>query len=255
MVESVRSSFLREAFDIVERSRGPHALERLRVRLSKATEHDGSTPSEDESPTALIALSVAEDLLLGIESALGDGSGRVLEFIGEEWVSRVLSQRVGTVIPGDAVATLRRLEVPLLGAFVDVKLVYRVERTPGGYSLTIGSPLHPRMTRVLRHLAAGAIVTVQRFCRERMSDVRVYGEIRGELAIVDAVLGSSEAPVEPAAPAPAPPRRPSRPAPRAGKSLSREVDAILSRSGLSTVPRFGSSESPTAPGTRRPRRR
>ena len=161
-MEAIRSWFLRDVLDYIERDRGSEALTRLGERLpDRLGEILDPATLRTSAPTETVPIATGEDALLSIESALGDGSGKVLEGIGREMATRFLSHG-GAVMTGDLIGTLSRLRVPFEHPFIGVDLTYEIQRTPGGFSMTVGAAGHPRATRILRHLASGAILAAQR---------------------------------------------------------------------------------------------
>ncbi len=212
-VEAIRVWFLRDVIDFVERDRGSEALKRLGERLPDrlADVLDPAT-LRASSPTDTVPLATGEDALLSLDSIVGDGSGKLLEGIGREIATRFLSHG-GAVMTGDLIGTLSRLRVPFEHPFVGVTLQYEIERTPAGFSMSVGATGHPRTTRILRHLATGAILAAQRYAREAGTP-KLYGEVRGDRAIVDVVLRATTTQVAVEEPELGPLRRPSRPSMR-----------------------------------------
>ncbi|MEZ4219873.1 MAG: hypothetical protein R3B13_03020 [Polyangiaceae bacterium] len=229
---SVRGSFLLDVLGLVERHRGAGSLasasnslpERIRLSCSKdALAHAG--------PTGTVPVADCEELLQTIDAKLGDGSGRFLEELATEQFSRTLGQSGGSVIVGDLFGTLARMRVPFEHPFVDMPVRYELARTPSGLSLDVGAQGHPRLTRLLRHLATGAVHAAQRFARAQAPNFRVYGETRGDGARIDVVMHTRSEPPPSEPREQEPPRRSTRPLgiPVKQASLSKEVDAILSR--------------------------
>ncbi len=243
----VRTWFLRDVLALAERERGAGAMafvssafpERVRQSCSKQV-------LQDSGPTATVPTADAEEFLSAIDGKLGDGTGKFLEELGTELTSRTLSQTGGSVIVGDLHGTLARLRVPFEHPFVDMRISYEVTRTPGGLCLEVGALGHPRLTRILRHLATGSVHAAQRFARCQAPQFRVHGETRGERARIDVLLYTDSAPPESAATESAPPRRSTRPlsVPIKQSSLSEEVDAIFSRRTPHVTP------TPSAPSRR-----
>ncbi len=252
---SVRSGFVREVLALVERERGTGAVafvcgalpERVRSTCSKES-------LAKAGPTATVPLADVEDFLNAIDTKLGDGSGRFLEELATEFVARTLSQSGGSVIVGDLHGTLARLRVPFQHPFLNMTIKYALSRTPSGLSLEVGAEGHPRMTRIVRHLAVGAVHAAQRFARCQAPQFRVYGETRGETARVDVILHTrSEPPASQSDPS-QPPRRSTRPLGTSIKqaSLSEEVDAIFSRRSSQVAPTTKRTLSPTGYSVQEP---
>jgi hypothetical protein len=214
--------------------------ERMRESCSKQA-------LQSSGPTDTVPAADAEEFLSAIDAKLGDGTGRFLEELGTELTSRTLSQTGGSVIVGDLQGTLARLRVPFEHPFVNIKISYAISRTPGGLCVEVGALGHPRLTRILRHLATGAVHAAQRFARAQTPQFRVHGETRGERARIDVVLYAESAPPDSAKPDETPPRRSTRPLqmPIKQASLSEEVDAILSRRTPHTTPTPSRRQSPT----------
>ena len=223
--------------DTIERDRGSEAVARLPDRVSeRVRQHARLDALRASSPTATIPLTDAEELLLAIDSVLGDGSGRVLEVAMFELATRVLSQ-AGAVVVGDLHGTVARLRTALERPFVDAEVVFELKKSDTGFTLTVGLPGQPRSTRILRHLATGAIRAAQRFSREaESSDFRLYGEALGDRATIDARYRAPEiAPHSSKPPAPFS-RRPSRSMRAPQSTLSDEVERILSQRKPSVEP-------------------
>lgn len=187
----------------------PHAsLDRLRASAALDT----------------ILLDDGEELLLFIDSLLGDGTGRVLEAVGQELAARALSQG-GVAKYGDLHGTVARLQAFLDHPFVETPTLFELKRTDMGFVLTVGVLGRPRATRVLRHLAVGAVTAAERSAREG-SGMKLGSEILADRATLSVQYQRTEAPVrtdsEP------PPTSVRRPAPSIRPpSLSQEVERIL----------------------------
>jgi hypothetical protein len=199
----------------------PHAsLDRLRASAALDT----------------ILLDDGEELLLFIDTLLGDGSGRVLEAIGLELASRALSQG-GVAKFGDLHGTVARLQAFLDHPFVETPTLFELKRTDLGFSLTVGVLGRPRATRVLRHLAVGAVTAAERSAREG-GGMKLTSELLADRATLLVHYQRTEAIVRTESEAPpTSARRPThslRP-----PSLSEEVERILaSHKGQATyVPR------------------
>jgi hypothetical protein len=228
-VPGVRSWFVRDLLTLLERDR-EIMIERLPTRVpERLRNHASLSALRDTSPTDTILLGDAEELLLAIDAALGDGSGKVLELAMFEHATRVLSQGTAVVL-GDLLGTVARLRTTIERPFVDVTLLFDLRKTDTGFSLTIGIPGQPRSARILRHLAIGAIRAAQRFSREASSrDFRLFGETLGDRAAIEARYRQPLPQVETPAPeAVAVARRPSRSLRVTQPTLSDEVERILS---------------------------
>jgi hypothetical protein len=188
----------------------PHAsLDRLRASAALDT----------------ILLDDGEELLLFVDTLLGDGSGRVLESIGQELAARALSQG-GVAKFGDLHGTVARLQAFLDHPFVDTPTLFELKRSDLGFVLIVGVVGRPRATRVLRHLAVGAVMAAERAAREGIIGMKLASDIVADRATLNAQYQRSE-----------PPRRiESEPPPTSVRritsfrppSLSEEVERILS---------------------------
>lgn len=170
-----------------------------------------------------LSLDDGEELLLFIDSSLGEGNGRVLETIGEDLAARALGQG-GVAKPGDLQGTVARLQAFLDHPFVDAPTLFELRRTDLGFSLTIGVIGRPRATRVLRHLAVGAVNAAERSAREG-SGMRLTSKQLADRATLSVRYQRSEPSRAGSDPPPTSVRRPthsSRP-----PSLSAEVERIL----------------------------
>jgi hypothetical protein len=119
------------------------------------------------------------------------------------------------------------IERPYLG----VDVLFQLNTTETGFSLSLGVAGRPRSARLLRHLAFGAIRAAQRFSRGADEDsLKLYAETIGDRSTVSARYREP-----PAAPSrhntPARTKRPSRSfRVSAQTNLSEQVERILNRS-------------------------
>ncbi|HYQ18883.1 MAG TPA: hypothetical protein VEQ58_24070, partial [Polyangiaceae bacterium] len=174
-----------------------------------------------------ILLDDGEELLLFIDSLLGDGGGRVLETIGQELAARALGQG-GVAKFGDLHGTVARLQAFLDHPFVDTPTLFELRRTDLGFALTVGVVGRPRATRVLRHLAVGAVMAADRTAREG-GGVKLSTELVADRATLAVQYQRTEP--APRSDSEAPPtsvRRPAAPTSFRPPSLSEEVERILS---------------------------
>jgi hypothetical protein len=200
----------------------PHAsLDRLRASAALDT----------------ILLDDGEELLLFIDGLLGESTGRVLEGIGQELAARALNQG-GVAKFGDLHGTVARLQAFLDHPFVDAPTLFELKRTDLGFLLTVGVVGRPRATRVLRHLAVGAVTAAERSAREGGGGMKLSSEIVADRATLSVHYQRAEIPMRSdSEPPPTSVRRPAhsiRP-----PSLSQEVERILAshRPPAAYVPR------------------
>ncbi len=187
----------------------PHAsLDRLRASAALDT----------------ILLDDGEELLLFIDSLLGDGTGRVLEAVGQELAARALNQG-GVAKYGDLHGTVARLQAFLDHPFVETPTLFELKRTDLGFALTVGVVGRPRATRVLRHLAVGAVTAAERSAREG-SGMKLGSEILADRATLSVQYQRTEAPLRTDSEPPPTSVRRSAPSIRP-PSLSQEVERIL----------------------------
>ncbi len=208
----LRTWFLRDVLEVVEREHIGETRTRLRERLpQRLAEHVNADRLRSAAPTDTISLDDGEELLLAVDVALGNGSGRVLEDAALHLATRMLSQGGGVVVIGDLVATMRRMRAPLERPFVDVELVFDLSGTDTGFSLTLGIPGRPRSARMLRHIGVGTIRAAHRFSRETAEgEFKLYAEVSGDRANISARYRQPVSQPGARLEAPAPSRRPSR---------------------------------------------
>jgi len=229
VTSELRSWFLRNVFEATERQLGVTAVAAMRTRLPPRLSPNASLDRLRASAALdTVPLEEGEEILLALDSMLGDGSGKLLESIGGELAARVLSQGGGVARAGDLFGTVARLQAFLEHPFVGVPVAFELKKTSAGFSLTLGVAGHSRATRVLRHLAIGAIVAAERFAREAGADLKIYAENIGDRSNISARYLVSEESVTEEAP---PPTRRPPPMRAPVPSLSEEVARILRTSG------------------------
>jgi hypothetical protein len=260
----LRSWFLRNLLEAAERELGVAALASLpekvpsRIRPHVSLDRLRGTIALDSIP-----LDEGEEVLLGVDSALGDGSGKLLERISREMHSRQLLAAKGTVRIGDLIGTVARLRGPLEHAFIDTDVLFELSRTELGFTLTVGIAGRPRATRALRHLAQGAILAAERFARETQSThLRMQGETFADRAVITINVRRTSEPPPPEFEPPTLRRPPSLV--RVPVSLADEVSRILDPSLAATraravtdeirpsplpKPSFSGRSTPSAPET------
>ena len=226
MSSELRTWFLRNVLEATERQLGVSAVSGLRMRLPpRLAPHASLERLRASAALDTVPLDEGEELLLAIDSVLGDASGKLLEAVGGDLATRVLSQGGGVVRTGDLYGTVARLQAFLEHPFVGVTLVFELRRAPTGFTLTVGVLGHSRATRALRHLAIGAIIAAERFAREAGAEnLKIYADNIGDRSNISArYLAPEDVAAEEAPP---PSRRPHTVRPPA-PSLSDEVDRIL----------------------------
>ena len=241
--------------EALERLQGQSALATLAERVPRRLlPHASLDRLRTSAALDTILLDDGEELLLFIDALLGDGSGRVLEAVGQELAARALNQG-GVAKFGDLHGTVARLQAFLDHPFVDTPTVFELRRSDLGFSLTVGVVGRPRATRVLRHLAVGAVNAAERTARE--GGVRLSAELLADRATLNVRYQRSEPPSREGSEPP--PTSVRRPAPSVRPpSLSAEVERILSshksRPPRSSTPVPGSYRSSRA-GERGPTER
>lgn len=232
----LRSWFLRGVLEALERQYGTPALALLTEKVPRRLlPHASLDRLRASAALDTIQLDDGEELLLFIDTLLGDGGGRVLEAVGQELASRALNQG-GVAKFGDLHGTVARLQAFLDHPFVDTPTLFELKRSDLGFSLTVGVMGRPRATRVLRHLAMGAVMAAERTAREGITGLRLSSEVVADRAILSAQYQRSE-----------PARRSeSEPPPTSVRrvttsfrppSLSEEVERILSSHRGAAPPR------------------
>lgn len=238
----LRSRFVKEVIDALERSDASLAM-RLSARLiPRLLRSLSDQVYNDPDPRSSMPLADAEELLLGIDAALGDGSGRVLESAGFVLGSRLLSHRSSALVPGDLARTLARMRTPIELPYEGVQIVFDVVDTEVGLELALGVLGSPRCTRVLRHLTVGYIKAAYTFGLNRNpEEIRIYADVIGDRASISCRYkrASMAPPANPADAQRGPKRSTSRARIPAVGSLSAEVDRIFERTTLPPTGRVG----------------
>ena len=166
-VSELRCWFLRNVLEAAERQLGVPAVSGLRGRLPpRLAAHASLEQLRASAALDCVPLEAGEEILLSIDTFLGDGTGKLLENIGSDLAARALSQDGSVVRSGDLAGTVVRLQAFLEHPFVGVPLLFELRRNPTGFSLIVGIAGHSRATRAVRHLTLGAIVAAERFARE-----------------------------------------------------------------------------------------
>lgn len=225
MAGELRSWFLRNVLEATERQLGALAVTNLRAKLPpRLATHASLDRLRASSAVDSVPLDEGEEILLSVDSLLGDGSGKLLESIGTDLAARVLAQGGSVARAGDLPGTVARLQAFLEHPFVGVPLVFELRRNQAGFSLTVGVTGHLRATRALRHLTIGAIIAAERFAREVGADtLKIFAENSADRSTISArYLPQAEVLAE----EPPPSRRPPIIRQNSG-SLSAEVERIL----------------------------
>jgi hypothetical protein len=225
----LRSWFLRNLLEAADRELGAGALAGLAARApARVRPHLSLDRLRTTAALDAVPLDEGEDALLAIDQGLGDGTGRLLERLAREMFARQLVQAAASVRVGDLYGTVARLRVPLEHPFVDVELTFELERSESGFTLLVGVPGRPRATRLLRHVATGAILAAERFARESQAEpLRVHGETFADRARIEVNFRRTSDVPPPFEPSPTSARRSSGAARLTQSSLSDEVARIL----------------------------
>ncbi|HEX2673699.1 MAG TPA: hypothetical protein VHM25_22630 [Polyangiaceae bacterium] len=225
-MSELRSWFLRNVLEAAERQLGAPVIAGLRGRLPpRLATHASLERLRASTALDCVPLEEGEELLLSVDSFLGDGTGKLLENLGVDLAARVLSQDGSLVRSGDLAGTVARLQTFVEYPFVGVPLIFELRRNQTGFSLIVGVMGHSRATRAVRHLTLGAIIAAERFAREVGAEpLKLSAENIADRTNIQARYLTVEAEVEERK---APPSR--RPvavrAPAA--SLSAEIERIL----------------------------
>lgn len=226
MTHRLRSWFLRGVLEALERQYGTAALALLAEKVPRRLlPHASLDRLRASAALDTILLDDGEELLLFIDGLLGDGSGKVLEGIGQELAARALNQG-GVAKFGDLHGTVARLQAFLDHPFVETPTLFELKRTDLGFSLTVGVLGRPRATRVLRHLTVGAVTAAERVAREGGGGMKLTADVLADRATLTVHYHRTETPMRSdSEPPPTSARRPGhslRP-----PSLSQEVERIL----------------------------
>ncbi|HEY4105367.1 MAG TPA: hypothetical protein VGM44_15825, partial [Polyangiaceae bacterium] len=142
-MSELRSWFLRNVLEAAERQLGVASVAALRERLPpRLSPHASLDRLRASAALDAVPLEEGEEILLAVDSLLGDGSGKLLESIGGDLATRVLSQGGGVARAGDLFGTVARMQAFLEHPFVGVPLVFELRRTSSGFSLQVGVSGH-----------------------------------------------------------------------------------------------------------------
>lgn len=199
MTDQLRSWFLRDVIETVERERGSGALERLWARLPDRIREQISPDSLRRADlTATVALDDAEEILLALESISADGSARVLEAVAQDVAVRLLCQQPALVQPRDLMRTVARMRMALERLFAGAELSWELGPSHLGFTLTVAVRGRPRTARLLRHIMMGLIRGSERYAMEaRVRPLRLFGDVFGERATVTADYRTASLPPPP----------------------------------------------------------
>ena len=228
---------MRGVLETLERQYGTTALVLLAQKVPRRLlPHASLDRLRASAALDTILLDDGEELLLFIDTLLGDGSGRVLETVGLELASRALSLG-GVAKFGDLHGTVARLQAFLDHPFVETPTLFELKRTDLGFSLTVGVVGRPRATRVLRHLAIGTVTAAARSAREG-GGLKLTSEVVADRATLSVHYERTEAPLRTdSEPPPTSVRRPALHASFRPPSLSQEVERILASHKAPYIPR------------------
>lgn len=235
-----RAGFLRHVLHALQLESGGRAFDQLATRLPPVLLPLLRSPSLQAGGTEqFLPLDQAEEFLLGVESALGDGSGAVLERLGQALATQAAFSQSGELARGDVYDCMLRVSHEMVGAFVACPVRFDLVRTDTGFNLSFGVSGYPRATRVLRHLTLGAVRAAFTFALEATSNrLKVYSHIVGDRAEITARYRAQEdhGDITP------PPSSRERPRHSTRPSVALEVERILSH-----APRQGSTPPRRAP--------
>jgi hypothetical protein len=226
---------VKDVLESVER-RETRVLSRVTERLpERLTRWLDDSVMRDTRPAQLIPLDEGEELLLGIDTSVGDGSGKLLEQVAYELATKNLVQP-GAVVPNDLQATVARLRSVLERPFSGLTCEFELSRTELGFALALRLPGRPRAARVARSLALGTIRAAHRFCREAPEEaLRLYAETLGDRVSIAArfrapslTMPAVTLPSAPPAVAAGSRRPPSRSLRAVQQPLTAEVERIMS---------------------------
>jgi hypothetical protein len=228
-VAKLRTWFLRNLLEAAERELGAPAIAALPARVPvRLRSHLSLDRLRSSAALDAIPLDEGEEALVAFDQTLGDGTGRLFERVACEMLARQLVQAAAAVRVGDLFGTVARLRGPIEHPFVDTPILFDLQRTPTGLTLTIGATGRPRATRLLGQLASAAIVAAERFARESHTDpLKVDTDMFADRARIEARFRRASSAPPPPLLDPAPVSRRSSGASRLSTNLSAEVARIL----------------------------
>jgi hypothetical protein len=225
----LRSWFLRNLLEAAERELGAPAIAALPARVpTRVRAHLSLDRLKSSAALDTLPLDEGEEALVAFDQALGDGSGKLLERVACEMLARQLVQAVAAVRVGDLFGTVARLRGPLEHPFVEASLTFDLIRTDSGFTLTVGVLGRPRASRLLGHLATGAVLAAERFAREaHAGPLRVDTEAFADRSRITALFRRASSAPPPPIVDPIPVSRRSSGASRLTGTLADEVNRIL----------------------------
>lgn len=217
---AIRTRFVLDVADVMEKTGSGVPSQRSPALLA----------SLRSSSELTVAMDTAADVLFGLDGALGRGAATLLEQAFADVLSRLLAS-TSLAVPGDLAASAARLRVLLEHIIASESMAYDVSSTREGFTLFVGIGAGPKATRLLRHIAVGAVRAAQRFAREGMTEtVDVTSDVLGQRVKLDVRL--RHAPIsQPKVIEIAPGARTSRPSPRRHSSPTLQaVERIMGSS-------------------------
>jgi hypothetical protein len=188
----IRSRFVRVIIESVQLQTGGQALSRLKQQLpSRLMRLLSRSVLSARQPDETIELSLAVELLLAVDQALCGGSGQMLRRAAGALSTRVLANGRELVSPGETVRTLKCLRAPFEQPFVNVTLEFDVQRTPTGFTLSVGLPGYPQASPLLGALALGYAQSAVTFSGDHERVFGLSAESVGERSLVVGRISSS----------------------------------------------------------------
>jgi hypothetical protein len=189
---SLRSRFVRVIIESIQLQTGGQALSRLKQQLPSRLMRlmaRSVLSARDQGET--IELSLAIELLLAVDQALCGGSGQMLRRAGAALSSKILANGRELVAAGETVRTLKCLRAPFEQPFVNVTLDFDVQRTPGGFTLSVRLPGFPQAVPLLGALALGYAQSAVTFSGDHERSFGLSSEAHGERALIIGRISSS----------------------------------------------------------------
>jgi hypothetical protein len=188
----IRSRFVRVIMESVQLQTGGQGLSRLKqqlpARLMRLLSRSVlSARDHDET----IELSLAIELLLAVDQALSGGSGQTLRRAATALSTRILANGRELVAAGETVRTLKCLRAPFEQPFVNVTLEFDVQRTPGGFALSVSLSGHPQASPLLAAFALGYAQSAVTFSGDQERVFGLSAESLGDRALIVGRISSS----------------------------------------------------------------